>query len=74
MSGARILLTGRNNTNSTYAAACGGVDNTNRDMSSKYESGVKQIPYPQQNVYERLSNLENIEKVKDRIRPTRSTT
>ena len=36
-------------------------------MSSKYESGIKQIPYPQQSVYDRLSNLENIEKVKDRI-------
>ncbi len=34
---------------------------------SKYESGIKQIPYPQETVYEKLSNLENIEKVKDRI-------
>ncbi len=34
---------------------------------SKYESGIKQIPYPQEIVYEKLSNLENIEKVKDRI-------
>lgn len=49
-------------------AGCrGAVRNVNKSMSSKYESGVKQIPYPQQNVYDRLSNLENIEKVKDRI-------
>ncbi len=34
---------------------------------SKYESGIKQIPYPQEAVYGKLSNLENIEKVKDRI-------
>lgn len=33
----------------------------------KYESGIKHIPYPQEKVYEKLSNLENIEKVKDRI-------
>lgn len=36
-------------------------------MSSKYESSIKQIPYPQDKVYETLSNLENIEKVRDRI-------
>lgn len=34
---------------------------------SKYESGVKQIPYPQETVYEKLSNLENIETLKDNI-------
>lgn len=33
----------------------------------KYESDIKHIPYPQEKVYEKLSNLENIEKVKDRI-------
>lgn len=33
----------------------------------KYESDIKHIPYPQERVYEKLSNLENIEKVKDRI-------
>lgn len=33
----------------------------------KYESDIKHIPYPQGKVYEKLSNLENIEKVKDRI-------
>lgn len=36
-------------------------------MSSKYESSIKQIPYPQDKVYETLSNLENIDKVRDRI-------
>lgn len=36
-------------------------------MSSKYESGIKQIPYAQEKVYEMLSNLENIEKVRARI-------
>ena len=34
---------------------------------SKYESGVKQIPYPQKTVYDTLSDLSNIEKVKDRV-------
>lgn len=34
---------------------------------SKYESGVKQIPYSQQSVYDKLSNLENIEQVRERI-------
>ena len=32
-----------------------------------FESSVKQIPYPQQAVYDMLSNLENISKVMDRI-------
>lgn len=36
-------------------------------MSSKYESSIKQIPYPQEKVYEKLSNLENIEQVRSRI-------
>ncbi len=36
---------------------------------SKYESGIKQIPYPQGTVYEKLSNLENIETLKDNIPP-----
>ena len=36
-------------------------------MSSKYESSIKQIPYPQEKVYEKLSNLENIEQVRNRI-------
>ena len=34
---------------------------------SKYESGVKQIPHPQAAVYSTLSDLSNIERVKDRI-------
>lgn len=34
---------------------------------SKFESSVKQIPYAQQRIYERLSDLSNIEKVKDRL-------
>lgn len=34
---------------------------------SKFESSVKQIPYPQQSVYEKLSDLNNLEKVKDRM-------
>lgn len=34
---------------------------------SKYESGVKQIPYRQDAVYAMLSDLNNINKVKDRI-------
>lgn len=34
---------------------------------SKYESGVKQIPHPQETVYNTLSDLNNIERIKDRI-------
>ena len=34
---------------------------------SKYESGVKQIPHPQGVVYATLSDLSNIERVKDRV-------
>ena len=34
---------------------------------SKYESGVKQIPHPQTAVYNTLSDLSNIERIKDRI-------
>lgn len=34
---------------------------------SKFESSIKQIPYPQQTVYAMLSDLENIEKVRDRL-------
>ena len=34
---------------------------------SKFESSVKQIPYAQTSVYEKLSDLSNIEKVKDRL-------
>lgn len=34
---------------------------------SKFESSIKQIPYSQQAVYDKISNLENLEKVRDRI-------
>ena len=34
---------------------------------AKFESSVKQIPYPQQTVYNMLSDLTNIERVKDRV-------
>ena len=34
---------------------------------SKFESNVKQIPYAQEKVYEKLSDLSNIEKVKDHL-------
>lgn len=34
---------------------------------AQFESSVKQIPYPQQSVYSMLSDLSNIERVKDRL-------
>jgi carbon monoxide dehydrogenase subunit G len=34
---------------------------------SKFESSVKLIPYPQQAVYNDISDLRNLEKVKDRV-------
>lgn len=34
---------------------------------SKFESSIKQIPYPQQNVYNMLSDLTNIERVKNKV-------
>ena len=34
---------------------------------SKFESYIKQIPYSQKAVYDKISNLENLEKVRDRI-------
>ncbi|MBR2637609.1 MAG: SRPBCC family protein [Bacteroidaceae bacterium] len=34
---------------------------------SQYESSVKQIPYPQERVYSKLENLNNLEALKDRI-------
>ncbi len=36
-------------------------------MSSKFESSIREIQAPQQRVYDMLSNLENLEKVRDRI-------
>lgn len=32
-----------------------------------FESSIRQIPYPQQSVYNMLSDLSNIDRVKDRI-------
>ena len=34
---------------------------------AQFESSIKQIPYPQQAVYNMLSDLSNIERVKDKI-------
>ena len=34
---------------------------------SKFESSVKQIPYPQEAVYRNISDLRNLEKVQDRV-------
>lgn len=34
---------------------------------SKFESKIKQVPYPQKNVFDMLSDLSNIERVRDRI-------
>lgn len=34
---------------------------------TKFESSVKQIPYPQQAVYDNVSDLRNLEKVRDRV-------
>ena len=34
---------------------------------TSFESGIKTIPYSQQAVYSKLSNLNNLEQVKDRI-------
>lgn len=41
---------------------------------SKFESSVKLVPYPQQAVYNNISDLSNLEKVRDRIQRTRSVT
>ena len=46
--------------------ACRAVPEKLKDMS-KYESGIKQIPHPQTAVYNTLSDLNNIERIKDRI-------
>ena len=37
------------------------------DSTTKFESSVKQIPYPQQAVYDNISDLRNLEKVRDRV-------
>ncbi len=34
---------------------------------AKFESSIKQIPYPVENVYKSISDLSNLERVRDRI-------
>lgn len=34
---------------------------------TKFESNVKEISYPQESVFEKLSDLNNLEKIKDRL-------
>lgn len=34
---------------------------------SKYESAVKTVPYPQENVYRMISDLSNLERIRDRV-------
>ena len=34
---------------------------------TKFESSVKQIPYPVENVYRNISDLSNLERVRDRV-------
>ena len=34
---------------------------------AKFESSIKQVPYPQEAVYNNLSDLTNLEKVRDRV-------
>ncbi len=36
-------------------------------MSSKFESSIRQIPHPQTAVYNMLSDLSNLERIRDRI-------
>ncbi|MBQ3789288.1 MAG: SRPBCC family protein [Bacteroidales bacterium] len=37
------------------------------DSSTKFESSVKHVPYTQQAVYNNISDLRNLEKVRDRV-------
>ena len=37
------------------------------DNTTKFESSIKQIPYPQEAVYRNISDLSNLEKVRDRV-------
>lgn len=37
------------------------------ETMSKYESSIKQIPYSQQSVYHCVSDLSNLDKVRDRV-------
>jgi len=34
---------------------------------TKFESSIKQVPYPQEAVYRNISDLRNLEKVRDRV-------
>lgn len=34
---------------------------------AKFESSIKQIPYPQKSVYDCISDLSNLERVRDRV-------
>ena len=34
---------------------------------SKFESSIKTIPYPQENVYRNISDLINLERIRDRV-------
>lgn len=36
-------------------------------METKFESSVREIPYPQQNVYDMLSDLSHLQSVKERM-------
>ena len=40
---------------------------------STFESSIRQIPYPQQNVYSKLSDLNNLQKLKERFEQMRDT-
>ena len=37
------------------------------DTATKFESSIKQVPYPQEAVYRNISDLRNLEKVRDRV-------
>jgi len=39
----------------------------NLETMTKFESSVKQVPYAQEAVYKNLSDLRNLEKVRDRV-------
>ena len=37
------------------------------DNTTKFESSIKLVPYPQQAVYDTICDLRNLEKVRDRV-------
>ena len=41
--------------------------------TSTFESSIRQIPFPQQNVYEKLSDLNNLQKLKERYELMKDT-